>query len=118
MKSRLIVSAYRGRAKMYLESNGCGNFDEVHDVLAAGGDDGVDDETSGKLARCVAGYVKQAHLVGMFDELIVVAPETLLDLLGNEIGEEPKPSRMYSAEEDHTRMTPQALCAWLSQRAA
>lgn len=117
MKSRLIVSAYRGRAKMYLEANGCGNFDEVHDVIAAGCDEGADDETSDKLARCVAGYVKQAHLVGMFDELIVVAPGTLLDRLGNAIGEEPRPSRMCRAEEDRTRMTSQALCAWLSEKA-
>jgi hypothetical protein len=118
MKSRLIVSAYRGRAKMYLEANGCGNFDEVHDVVAAADEEAADDETSEKLASCVAGYVKQAHLVGMFDELIVVAPQKLLHRLGDRIGEQPTPRRMYSAEEDRTRMTPHALCEWLRGQAA
>src|SRR3954468_14986768 len=85
MTARLIVSAYRGRAKLYLEANGYGSFDEGHDVRAAD-EQAQDDETADKLARCVCGYVRQARVAQMFDELIVIAPQKLLDRLGNEIG--------------------------------
>ena len=116
MSARLIVSAYRGRAKMYLEANGCGNFDEVHDVLAACNDADVDDHTFDQLARSISGYVRQAHEAHMFDELILVAPGPLLDKLKREIGERPQPHGAYSTEDDRTRLSPQDLCEWLRER--
>lgn len=113
MSARLIVSAYRARAKMYLEANGCGTFDEVHDMLATCNDAEVDDHTVDQLARSISVYVRQAHAAQMFDELVLVAPGALLDRLKREIGEQPRLHGAYSTEDDRTRLSPQDFCAWL-----
>jgi protein required for attachment to host cells len=102
MPATLIVSANPERARFFMQAHGAATFEEIHDMACP------PDERL--LARCVAGYVKQAHEAEAFDRLILVAAPEFLGMLRQQLHPQLESAVDLEIDEDYTGCNAEQLC--------